>query len=160
VLSRSECVSFFVPVLAAFNVMLHRYSGQEDFVVGTHISDRSEYANESPRLFSPNPLPLRTDLSGDPTFPELLVRTQKASLEAYAHQEVPLEALFAALQPERDPSNAPLFQVLFVLKNTRKRRSEVPPSLLDHDQPQVRNGTATFFTLFLAQSRGITAVLE
>ena len=104
-------------LLAAFQTLLARATGREDIIVGSPIANRNRAELENLIGFFLNSLVLRGDLSGDPSFLELLGRTRKIALEAYAHQDLPFEALLAALQPVRDLSYGPLFQVMFVLQN-------------------------------------------
>ncbi|HVN78384.1 MAG TPA: amino acid adenylation domain-containing protein [Terriglobia bacterium] len=116
-LSRREGVTLFMTLLAAFQTLLHRYSGQEDIVVGTPIAGRNRPEIEGLIGFFVNTLALRTNLSGNPTFRELLARVQEVALAAFSHQELPFEILVEHLQPERDPGRNPLFQVMFVFQN-------------------------------------------
>lgn len=116
-LSQHESATFFMTLLAAFNVLLARYTGQEDIVVGSPIAGRSRPEVEGLIGFFVNMLPLRTDLSGAPTFRELLVRVRETCLKAYAHQDLPFEKLVEELKPERDASRNPIFQVMFALQN-------------------------------------------
>jgi amino acid adenylation domain-containing protein len=111
--ARQESASMFMALLAAFKVLLHRYTGAQDIVVGTPVSGRQYEEIESLLGFFSNTLALRTDLSGDPTFIELLARVKLSTLGALAHQELPFEKLVEALNPERTRSHSPLFQVLF-----------------------------------------------
>ena len=104
-------------LLAAFQSLLHRYSGQNDIVVGTPIAGRTSVEVEALIGFFVNMLVVRTDASGDPTFRELLGRVRTLAFEAYAHQDVPFEKLVEELHPRRDPSRNPLFQVVFAFQN-------------------------------------------
>ncbi|NOX38152.1 MAG: amino acid adenylation domain-containing protein [Calditrichaeota bacterium] len=116
-LSRKLGVTPFMILLAAFNVLLARYSGQEDILVGTPIANR-RFAEIEPLIgFFVNTLVIRTDLSGNPSFTELIRRVREVLLEAYAHQDLPFEKLVEELQPPRNLSHSPFFQVAFVLQN-------------------------------------------
>jgi amino acid adenylation domain-containing protein len=116
-LSQREGGTLFITLLAIFKVLLYRYSGEEDVIVGSPIANRPQTETESLIGFFLNNLALRTDLAGDPTFQEVLTRVRKTSLDAYAHQDVPFEKLIDALRPERDLSRTPIFQVYFNLFN-------------------------------------------
>jgi amino acid adenylation domain-containing protein len=116
-LTQSQGVSLFMLLLAAFEVVLGRLSGQEDVVVGTPTAGRTRPEVEGLFGMFLNTLVLRTDLSGDPPFTELLARVRRAALDAYAHQELPFEKLLDELKPERDLSRTPLFQVFFNMLN-------------------------------------------
>ncbi len=114
-LSAREGVTLFMTLLAAFQTLLMRYSGQTDLLVGTPVAGRSRREHEALIGLFINTLVLRTNLSGNPTFRALLKRVKEVCLDAYEHQEVPFEKLVEALQPQRSLSYSPLFQVLFVL---------------------------------------------
>src|SRR5258708_21321432 len=104
-------------LLAAFKVLLHRYTGQQDIIVGSPIANRPRAETEKLIGFFLNNLALRTDLSGDPTFRKLLARVRRSALDAYANQDVPFEKLIEELKPERDLSRPAIFQVYFNLFN-------------------------------------------
>jgi amino acid adenylation domain-containing protein len=116
-LSRREGASLFMTLLAAFDVVLARHSGQDDIAVGVPVANRDRAEVEGLIGFFLNTLVLRTDLSGDPTLREVLRRVRESSLGAYAHQDVPFEKLLEELQPERDLGRTPLFQVFFNMLN-------------------------------------------
>ncbi|MFC4047952.1 condensation domain-containing protein, partial [Dactylosporangium siamense] len=112
-LARGTSASMFMTLYSAFTVLLSRYAGQDDIVVGTPIANRNRAEIEGLVGFFVNTLVMRTDLSGDPTFGELLGRVRAETLAAYAHQDVPFEQLVDELDVSRDRSRTPLFQVLF-----------------------------------------------
>lgn len=117
-LSRREKVTPFMAILAAFQTLLARYTGQQDVVVGSPIAGRSRAETEALIGYFINTLVLRTDLSGDPTFNELLARVRDVALGAYANQEVPFERLVEELQPERTLNHPPIFQVMLIFQNS------------------------------------------
>ena len=112
-LGRQEGTTLFMTLLGAFQTLLYRHTGQDDIVVGTPIAGRNRAEIEALIGFFVNTLVLRTDLSGNPSFRELLVRVRRMALDAYAHQDLPFEKLVEELRPERDVGRTPLFQVFF-----------------------------------------------
>ena len=152
-LARREDVTLFMLLLGAFQVLLHRYSGQEDIVVGTPIAGRTRVETENLIGFFLNILALRSDLSGEPTFCELLQRVRRTALDAFAHQDLPFEKLVDALQLERDLSRSPLFQAMFILQNEPLRPLELAGLKL---KPiNVHNGTSKFdLQLSLEETNG------
>ncbi|MGQ0593714.1 MAG: amino acid adenylation domain-containing protein [Gammaproteobacteria bacterium] len=124
-LSRREDVTLFMVLLAVFQVLLSRYSGQRDICVGTPIANRNRVEIEGLIGFFVNTLVLRTDLSGNPPFTELLRRVREVCLGAQAHQDLPFEKLVEELAPVRDMSHSPLFQVMFALQNAPEAVLEI-----------------------------------
>ena len=116
-LSQEQGCTLFMTLLAAFDTLLYRYTGTEDILVGSPIANRNRSEIEGLIGFFVNTLVMRTDLAGNPSFSELLTRVREIAMDAYAHQDLPFEMLVEALQPERDLSHTPLFQVMFVLQN-------------------------------------------
>jgi len=141
-LSRREGATLFMTLLAAFQALLSRYTGRDDLAVGSVIANRNRAEIEGLIGFFVNTLVLRTDLSGDPSFRELLRRVKAVTLEAHAHQDLPFDVLVERLLPERDPSRPPLVQVLYVHQNASDHALELPG--LQAVLRQVPTGTAKF----------------
>ncbi len=146
-LSRREGVTLFMTLLAAFQVLLHRYTAQTDISVGTPIANRNYREIEGLIGFFINTLVLRTDLSGDPSFHELLQRVRDTALNAYAHQDLPFEKLVEELQPERNLGRTPFFQVLFTVRNSTSSRLTLPD--LSLEGLDVETGTSKFDLLMM-----------
>ena len=117
-LSQRQGVTLFMTLLAAFQVLLHRYTGAVDVPVGTLVANRNRSEFEDVLGFCTNTVVLRTDLSGNPSFDDALGRVRDICLGAFAHQDLPFEKLLEGLQPRRELGHNALFQVLFVLHNT------------------------------------------
>lgn len=135
-LAAKENSTLFMVLLAAFKVLLHRYTGQEDIVVGSPIANRNRKDIEDLIGFFTNNLVMRSCFSGKMSFLELLKRVRSTTLEAYSNQDVPFEKLVEELHVERDMSRNPLFQVLFSLQNTHislEGFSEINASIIDTD---------------------------
>ncbi|MBE5228530.1 MAG: amino acid adenylation domain-containing protein [Microcystis aeruginosa PMC 728.11] len=141
-LSRQQGVTLFMTLLAAFDALLYRYTGSSDILVGTPIANRNRIEIEGLIGFFVNTLVMRTDVSDNPSFSQLLTRVREVTMDAYAHQDLPFEMLVEALQPERDLSHTPLFQVAFVLQNTPK--SEIAMTGLTVTDLPPENTTAKF----------------
>ncbi|HEY0737680.1 MAG TPA: amino acid adenylation domain-containing protein, partial [Herpetosiphonaceae bacterium] len=159
-LSRREGVTLFMTLLAGFQGLLARYSGQDDIVVGSPIAGRTRPELEGLIGFFVNMLVLRTDLRDAPTTRQLLARVRETALDAYAHQDLPFEMLVEELQPQRNLSYNPLFQVGFALQNTPLDVLELPG--LTIRQIQVSSETARFdLSVFLDEGQdGIGGLIE
>ncbi len=121
-LGRRDGASLFMVLLAAFKALLFRLTGQADLAVGSPIANRNRREVEEVIGFFSNTIVLRTDLAGEPTFRQLLGRVREVTLGAYAHEDLPFERIVAELQPDRDMSRNPLFQVMCVLQNQPRSR--------------------------------------
>mgnify|MGYP001602628699 CR=1 FL=1 len=159
-LSQQEGATLFMTLLAAFQVLLHRYTGHEDIVVGSVVAGRRQSELEKLIGFFVNTLVFRGDLSGNPTFRELLGRMREVVLGALAHQDLPFARLVEEMRPDRDLSRNPLFQVMLVLQNMPAAPAALPG--LEVQPQDVDSGTAKFeLTLALTESPdGLRAVLE
>ncbi|HEY6351461.1 MAG TPA: non-ribosomal peptide synthase/polyketide synthase [Candidatus Angelobacter sp.] len=125
-ISRQEGATLFMTLLAAYEVLLLRYTGQADFGVGTPAANRNHVQTEGVIGFCLNTLVMRADLAGKPSFREVLERVRKTALEGYGHQDLPLEKLVEELAPERRLSSTPLFQVMFTLLSVSSEAIELP----------------------------------
>ncbi|MBV9792202.1 MAG: amino acid adenylation domain-containing protein [Chloroflexi bacterium] len=125
-LSDGAGTTLFQTLLAAFDVLLYRYTGQDDLVVGSPIAGRTQPELEPLIGFFVNTLVLRADLAGNPRFVDLLQQIRRTTLDAHAHQHVPFEKLVEVLHPERNLSYAPLFQVMFVFQNAPAETLDLP----------------------------------
>ncbi|GER90174.1 hypothetical protein KDW_43360 [Dictyobacter vulcani] len=141
-LSQREGVTLFMTLLAAFQILLYRYTGQEDIGIGSGIANRNRREIEDLIGFFVNTLVLRTDLSGNPSVREVIQRVRKITLGAYAHQDLPFEKVVGELQPERDLSRQPLFQILFVFQNFPMPALELAD--LSLSSVMIESGTAKF----------------
>ncbi len=146
-LSRQEEATLFMTLLSALNVLLYRYSGQEDVCVGTPIANRTRQETESLIGFFINTLALRTGVSAEKSFSELLKQVKVTTLEAYSHQEVPFEKVVEAVVKERDLGRSPLFQVMLVLQNT-PQSSEIGLGELQIVREVMPSNTAKFDLAF------------
>ena len=139
-LSRELSATPFMTLLAAFNVLLHRYSGQQDILIGSNSAGRNLPGSEKLLGYFLNTIVLRSDISGEPTFPEFVERVRKTTLDALAHDAVSLDRLVEELQPQRDPNRNPFFQVLFSME------PPLPPTAAGWDLTciDVETGTSKF----------------
>ncbi|MEH2284582.1 MAG: amino acid adenylation domain-containing protein [Nostoc sp.] len=173
VLSRQEGVTLFMTMLGAFLVILHRYTGQDDLSVGTAVANRRMQEVEKLIGMIVNNLVLRTDLSGNPTFRELLGRVRQVTLEAYSNEDLPFDKVVEVLKPIRNLSHNPLFQVMFSFHDSPMPDLSLPGLDISLHEP-ISNKSAKFDLDFLVIPRseqrvqngsktgakGITLVLE
>jgi amino acid adenylation domain-containing protein len=159
-LSQQSESTLFMTLLAAFNTLLYRYTGQQDISIGTPMTNRTQKETEPLIGFFVNTLVLRTLLSENMSFRELLARVREVALQAYAHQDLPFEKLVEELQPSRDRSYTPLFQVMFALHTAPKTALQLPG--LSLSLLEVETGTAKFdLTLEITDTeQGLTGSLE
>jgi amino acid adenylation domain-containing protein/thioester reductase-like protein len=125
-LARQEGATLFMTLLAAYGVLLHRYSGRSDLIVGTSSASRHRPETEPLIGFLVNTLPLRLRVDGAAPFRTLLAEVRQLALDAFAHQDVPFERIVETVQPDRDLSRAPLFQTMLTLHNARTEEIELP----------------------------------
>jgi aspartate racemase len=159
-LGRQHGATLFMTLLAAFKALLYRYTAQADLLVGTPVAGRGRSELEPLIGFFVNTLVLRTDMGGNPTFAELLGRVRQVAVEAYANQDVPFEELVRELQPARDLSHQPLFQVMFVLQNTPPLPERSGPIAIE--LVELAGETAKFDLSLLVEAtpRGLSATFE
>ncbi|MGD2115541.1 MAG: amino acid adenylation domain-containing protein, partial [Acidobacteriota bacterium] len=141
-LAHREGTTLFTVLLSGFLVLLHRLSGQDDLVTGTAVANRTPRETEPLVGFFVNTLPLRLDLSGNPTAAELIRQAREVALDAFAHQEVPFEKLVERLNPSRDLVHTPIFQNLIALQNASAPSLELPGLVCDGLETDT--GTAKF----------------
>ncbi len=159
-LSSAEGASLFMTMLAAFNVFLHRYTGQTDIIVGTPVDNRNRLELEGLVGMFVNTLALRADIKGNPTFRNLLRQVRERALDAYANRETPFEKIVDELQPERSLSHAPLFQVMLAFQTNAA--TELPIAGLKLATLEI-NGGASKFDLsldFVDTGRNLAGVCE
>ena len=159
-LSQREEVTLFMTFLTAFQTLLLRYTGQDDIVVGAPIANRNRAEIEGLIGFFVNSLVLRTDLSGDPSVREALSRVREVALGAYAHEDLPFEKLVEELQPARDLSRTPLFQVMFTLENSPGPTLQVPGLCLEPVDIQNQDAKYDLALSLVNDPNGLIASLQ
>jgi amino acid adenylation domain-containing protein len=160
VFCRKQRATLFMGLLAGYTALLHRYTGQADIVIGTPVAGRNREETEPLIGLFVNTLALRTDLSGNPEFGELLRRVRETTLDAYEHQDIPFEKLVEEFAPTRNSGRSPLFQTMLVLEN-----APLPPvhlSGIEVRGKQLFNCTSAFDLTLIAQetSGGLACVFE
>ncbi|MDR4186349.1 amino acid adenylation domain-containing protein, partial [Bacillus pseudomycoides] len=141
-LSQQEGATEFMTLLAVFKTLIYRYTGQEDILVGSPIANRNYEEIENLIGFFVNTLVIRTPINGSMKFRELLAKVREESLESYSHQDFPFEKLVEVVQPNRDMSTSPIFQVMFVLQNASMKNLEM--SGIKIEQLEIHSGTSKF----------------
>jgi amino acid adenylation domain-containing protein len=159
-LSHTEGATLFMTLLAAFNVLLFRYTGELDIVVGSPIAGRNRIETEPLIGFFVNSLALRTDLSGNPTFRQLIRRVKEVAVSAYAHQDLPFEKLVEELNPARDVSQTPVFQVMFGLQNAPRAAADLHNLNVRRIPTQVRTAKFDLTLLLSDTASGISGWFE
>jgi hypothetical protein len=147
-LSRKEGVTLYITLLAAFKAMLYQYTGQTDLVIGTPVAGRNRAEIEGLIGFFVNTLILRSDLSGNPSFHELLRRVRDVCLGAYAHQELPYQKLVETLHPKRGTRRGSLAQVFFAFQNAPRQPLKIPGLTVTRVRTDVGSAKAAL-TLFM-----------
>jgi amino acid adenylation domain-containing protein len=159
-LSRQESCTLFMTLLAAWYVLLWRYSGQEDLVVGTPVAGRERAELEGLAGDFINMLPLRARLSDNPAFCDLLRRTRTLVLEAYAHQQAPFARIVEAVLPARSMSVPPLVQVLFVLQSGLAHRTELGDVVLEYGETHTQTARFDLTVEFRERDQGLSGSIE
>lgn len=159
-LSNTEGATLFMTLLAAFNVLLFRYTGEQDIVVGSPIAGRNRIETEPLIGFFVNSLALRTDLSGSPTFREVIGRVKEVAVSAYAHQDLPFEKLVEELNPARDVSQTPVFQVMFGLQNSPRAAADLHNLNVRRIPTEVRTAKFDLTLLLSDTANGLSGWFE
>ena len=159
-LSQQENATLFVTLLAAFQTLLYRYTNQADICVGSPIANRNRVEIEGSIGVFVNTLVLRTDLAGNPSFRQLIGRVREVALAAYSHQDLPFEKLVEELQPQRDLSRNPLFQVMFALQNAPMPEIELEGLTIDSLKVESNRSQFDLSLTILENSQGAIAELE
>jgi amino acid adenylation domain-containing protein len=159
-LSRCEGATLFMTACAAFLALLHRYSQQEDIVLGTVIANRSHQQTEGLLGMILNTLPLRTSMEGDPSFRMLLARVRQACLATYENQDVPFEKLVDAVRPERNLSYSPIFQVMFAFHDAPRPDMNLPGLRLQSIDAHNRSAKFDMLVISSTSAEGMTSLFE
>ena len=158
--SRQQGVTLFMTLVTSFKVLLHLYTKENDIVIGTDVANRNHTEIEGLIGFFVNQLVLRTNLSGNPTFSELLDRVREVALGAYAHQDLPFDRLVEALKPERNLKYAPFFQIKLVLENTSTGDLELPGVKIDQLETESSEAKLDLILVLRERSEGLQGWFE
>jgi amino acid adenylation domain-containing protein len=158
--SRRQRTTLFMTLLAAFQTLLSRYTGERDIIVGSPIAGRPRVETEALIGFFVNTLALRTSLADDPTVGELLNRVRQTALDAYDHQEVPFERLVELLQPERSVDHTPFFQVMFALQNVPRYELSLPELTLTSENVFTNTAKFDLLVVFVDGPDGLAGRIE
>jgi amino acid adenylation domain-containing protein len=159
-MSQQTGTTLFMILLSAFDILLYRYSGQSDILIGSPIANRRHSQIESLIGFFVNTLILRIDFSGNPSVEKLLQKIQQVALEAYAHQDIPFEQLVDELNPKRNLSHTPLFQVMFVLQNAPQENLTVSGLRLEPIAPESSIAKFDLTLSMMETNQGLTGLFE
>jgi amino acid adenylation domain-containing protein/non-ribosomal peptide synthase protein (TIGR01720 family) len=159
-LARQEDVTLFMLLLAAFKTLLYRYTQQEDILVGSTVANRNRPEIENLIGLFVNNLVFRTNLSGNPSFRDFIKQVREVTLGAYAHQDLPFEYLVEELQPERNLSHNPLFQVMFILHNTPTKTVKLPNLTFNYINPENKTARFDLSLDMYEHPSGLTGVFE
>ena len=151
-ISEEEGITLYMLLLSAYRILLYRYSGQGDILIGSPIAGRNRAETEGLIGFFVNTVVLRNPVKGGESFREVLKRERETALEAYNHQEMPFEMLVGKLQPERDPGRSPLFQAMFTLRGEQENPGKVPE--VELEEMEMEGETAKFDLLLGMSQRG------
>ncbi|NOK23394.1 non-ribosomal peptide synthetase, partial [Corallococcus carmarthensis] len=159
-LAQQEGASLYMVLLAGWQALLSRYSGQQDVSVGSPVAGRTQAETESLIGFFVNTLVMRTDLSDAPDFLHLLRRVKQGALEAFEHQHIPFEKLVEVLHPERSRSHTPIIQSMFALQNVPAGEANLPGVKLSLLELESRTSKFDLSLFFLEKAQGLTGVIE
>ncbi|MFB1485365.1 amino acid adenylation domain-containing protein, partial [Corallococcus sp. RDP092CA] len=159
-LAQQEEASLYMVLLAGWQALLSRYSGQQDISVGTPVAGRTQAETEGLIGFFVNTLVMRTDLSGAPDFLHLVRRVKQGALESFEHQHIPFEKLVEVLQPERSRSYTPLVQSMFALQNVPARKASLPDVKLQVLELESRTAKFDLSLFFLETAQGLAGAVE
>ncbi|MEM7555067.1 MAG: amino acid adenylation domain-containing protein [Cyanobacteria bacterium P01_A01_bin.84] len=160
-ISQGQNTTLFMTLLAAFKILLYRYSNQEDILIGSTITNRENRAEVRNLIgLFVNNLIFRTNLSGNPSFTSFLQQVREVSLNAYANQDLPYEYLVEQLQPERNLSYNPLFQVMFILHNTPTQKIDLSGLSLKYLEPEYETSRFDLSLDMYETPNGLTGIFE